>query len=90
MSAADDAAMIADTYYDDPAGYVRDVIGPEPDAWQTETLADIARESRIAVASGHGIGKTALISWIIKWFLATRPDPQVVVTANTRSPHARG
>jgi hypothetical protein len=83
VSAADDAAMIADTYYDDPAGYVRDVIGPEPDEWQAETMADIARESRIAVASGHGIGKTALISWIIKWFLATRPDPQVVVTANT-------
>ena len=43
MSAADDAAMIADTYYDDPAGYVRDVIGPEPDEWQAETMADIAR-----------------------------------------------
>lgn len=83
MGLAEDAAYIAVTYFDDPVGYVRDVIGAEPDGWQAETLQDIATGSRIAVASGHGIGKTALISWIIKWFLATRPDPQVVVTANT-------
>ncbi len=40
---------------------------------------------RIAVASGHGIGKSALISWILKWFAATRPHPQIVVTANTKN-----
>lgn len=40
---------------------------------------------RIAVASGHGIGKSALISWILKWFMATRPHPQIVVTANTKN-----
>ena len=83
MSLADDAALIADKYTNNPVGYVRDVVGAEPDGWQAETLRDIADGSRIAVASGHGIGKTALISWVIKWFLATRPDPQVVVTANT-------
>ena len=40
---------------------------------------------RYAVASGHGIGKSALISWILKWFSATRPHPQIVVTANTKN-----
>lgn len=40
---------------------------------------------RIAVASGHGIGKSALISWILKWFSATRPHPQIVTTANTKN-----
>jgi hypothetical protein len=40
---------------------------------------------RVAVASGHGIGKSALISWILKWFMGTRPHPQVVVTANTKN-----
>ena len=68
----------------------------EPDEWQIDTLNDIrdalhrgedvniamAAAIRIAIASGHGIGKTALIAWIIKWFLATRPFPQVVVTAS--------
>lgn len=67
-----------------------------PDKWQTGVLNDIrdyvvkvGRKTpdlgplRYAVASGHGVGKTALVAWIIKWMMATRPHPQVVVTANT-------
>ena len=38
---------------------------------------------QVAVASGHGIGKSALVSWLVIWFMSTRPDCQVVVTANT-------
>ena len=38
---------------------------------------------RFAVASGHGVGKTALSAWLVLWFLSTRDHPQVVVTANT-------
>ena len=64
-----------------------------PDGWQLETLADLGRMSKeaieggpaalYAVASGHGIGKSALMAWIILWFLSTRYTPQCVVTANT-------
>lgn len=66
-----------------------------PDAWQQELLTDLGEESAkrglgaalaaimFAVASGHGTGKTALVSWIILWFLSTRLDPACVVTANT-------
>lgn len=61
-----------------------------PDEWQTgilglirEGAADVATALRIAVASGHGIGKTALCAWIIHWFISTRPNPQIVVTSNT-------
>jgi hypothetical protein len=39
----------------------------------------------IAVASGHGIGKSTLIAWIILWSLSTETDTRVVVTANTES-----
>ena len=38
---------------------------------------------RFSTASGHGIGKTALVSWIIKYVLDTRPGAKGVVTANT-------
>lgn len=38
---------------------------------------------RLAVASGHGVGKTALVGWIILWFMSTRATPQAVITANT-------
>jgi len=64
--------------------------GPEP--WQREILdligkglLDINRAIQLAVASGHGIGKTALVSWIILWALSTRPDTRGVVTANTET-----
>lgn len=68
-----------------------------PDRWQIATMEDIrmaleANEGRPedervpiqeAVASGHGIGKTALIAWLNHWFMSTNVDPQIVTTANT-------
>jgi hypothetical protein len=80
-----DGAFIAVTYFDDPVGYVRDVLQAEPDAWQAEELQAVRDHKRCAVASGHGIGKTAFVAWIIHWFIATRPNPQIVVTANTKN-----
>lgn len=63
-----------------------------PDGWQVEILEEIgngtlttAEAIRIAVRSGHGIGKSALIAWIILWFMLTRSHPQIVVTANTKT-----
>ncbi len=72
-------------------GELKDETGP--DEWQTQVLHDIGRELEagstlgallIAVRSGHGIGKTALIAWLIIWFMSTRPNPQIPVTANTK------
>lgn len=63
-----------------------------PDDWQRDILQalgdgtlTIQEAVQIAIASGHGIGKTALVAWIILWFISTRPHPQIVVTANTSS-----
>jgi hypothetical protein len=36
-----------------------------------------------AVASGRGIGKSALISWLILWMLSTRIGSTVIVSANS-------
>lgn len=59
-----------------------------PLKWQESILTDI-RDGllekalvRIAVASGHGIGKSAIVSWIILWAML-RPYTRGVVTANT-------
>ncbi len=38
---------------------------------------------RIAVSSGHGIGKSALAAMIVDWILSTRPRAKGTVTANT-------
>lgn len=63
-----------------------------PDKWQIEALAILQRSiaagepvHRLGVRSGHGVGKTAWIAWIIHWFVSTHPHPQVVVTANTKA-----
>ena len=38
---------------------------------------------QFATASGHGIGKSTLVAWIVKWILDTRPYANGTVTANT-------
>jgi hypothetical protein len=60
-----------------------------PDEWQRGILADIRdgrsldEAIRMAVASGHGIGKTALVAWIVIWAITTWDDCRGTVTANT-------
>ncbi len=64
-----------------------------PREWQRETLTIIGdhlsnpetrfEPLRIGIASGHGIGKSALISMIAKWGLDTCEDCKIVLTANT-------
>ncbi len=66
-----------------------------PDSWQREILTEIAQQLRagisateaiqIAVASGHGIGKSALVAWLIEWAMSTCEDCKGVVTANTEN-----
>jgi len=41
------------------------------------------RPIRLAISSGHGIGKSVLAAMIVDWILATRPQAQGTVTANT-------
>lgn len=68
-----------------------------PDEWQRDVLSDIGTAVtgrrfngvnpvdpiREATASGHGIGKSALTSWLILWIMSTRPYAKGIVTANT-------
>jgi hypothetical protein len=64
---------------------------PGPDPWQKELLLDIEAKLKAdpdapifeAVASGHGVGKSAVTAWLILWAMSTRPHLSGVVTANT-------
>ena len=38
----------------------------------------------IAIKSGHGVGKTGLLAWLIQWFMNTRPHCRVPCTAPTQ------
>ena len=45
----------------------------------------VGQAIQIAVSSGHGVGKTALICWVILWGMSTMEDTRGVVTANTKT-----
>lgn len=68
-----------------------------PDEWQAQVLTEIGREVekrgftgkgnvlpiRELISSGHSIGKSALIAWVVDWLMSTRPECRGTVTANT-------
>jgi hypothetical protein len=68
-----------------------------PDVWQEKFLRDLGDEVRRngfdgraavkairrAVASGHGIGKTTLVAWLVLWIMSTRAHAKGTITANT-------
>ena len=75
----------------EPGTPLEDMEGP--DEWQIQILKDIGKQLKKgknlqtaiqeAVASGHGIGKSALISWLIHFAISTHENTRGVVTANT-------
>ena len=67
----------------DPVLFVETVIGATPQKWQKEALRAVAKNDRIAIKSGHGVGKTAYLSWLTLWWLLTHYPCKAAVTANT-------
>lgn len=68
-----------------------------PRKWQRKVLREITAHIkdnqgqldmdalRVAVSSGRGIGKSALVSWLIMWMLSTRIGSSVIVSANSEN-----
>lgn len=64
-----------------------------PDKWQKQQLKELGRQLkdreknggpvRFSTASGHGVGKSAEVAWVVLFYMATRPDCLGTVTANT-------
>jgi len=71
-------------YSREPIKFCRDLLHAEPDPWQAEALEAIAQGHNVAVRSGHGVGKTAMLAWTTLWFLTTRPYPKIPCTAPTQ------
>lgn len=62
-----------------------------PEDWQKEILIKIGQDLskglpiQNAVASGHGVGKSCIVAWLILWAMATYEHTRGIVTANTES-----
>lgn len=89
----DDPLLFSEIAYPWGKGDLKDSSGPRK--WQSDILDTIGKHLRnpdtrftplkIAISSGHGIGKSSLISMIANWALSTMPDTKIVATANTES-----
>lgn len=86
-----DPLMFVQDAYDWGLGDLSGQVGPRE--WQAKILGAIRDHLNnpatryqpllIAVASGHGIGKTAEISFVDHWAMSCFEDPKIVITANT-------
>jgi len=66
---------------------------PGPEAWQLEHLqrigdqllagGDLGAVVEEDTTAGHGVGKSAVVAWLILWAISTRENTRGVVTANT-------
>ena len=81
---ADTLRSVIVSYAGDPVGFVRVVLGAEPDEWQEDLLRAIASGTRrISVRAGHGVGKSTVCAWALIWHMVTRYPQKAVVTAPT-------
>lgn len=71
-------------YIDHPIEFAQDILKVEPTKDQQKVMNDVAKHSMVSVKSGHGVGKSALESWIIWWYISTRPYPKILCTAPTK------
>ena len=71
-------------YRSNPVGFVRDVLGQSPTAWQEDALRKVAAgRRRISIRAGHGVGKSTVCAWAVVWFMCTRFPQKTVMTAPT-------
>ncbi len=69
-----------------PLQFVEECLKITPTTQQIQVLSgeqSIAKHKRTSIRSGHGPGKSAVASWLILWFMVTRPFAKVVCTAPT-------
>jgi len=79
-------------YYDHPYEFVCDLILDSantknyPSKQQERFLKALvtSKKTRFSIKSGHGTGKTAMLSWVIIWFMTTRPYCRIPCTAPTQ------
>ena len=76
----------------DPVKFVHEALGldgvyPNPNSiapWQAEALQALAVGDRVSIRSGHGVGKSTLLAWIILWWLLTRHNAKIPCVAPTQ------
>ena len=66
-----------------PAAFAEDALGATPTAQQWEASKALVERRRVSIRSGHGTGKSAFQAWAAMWFMSTRPNVKIPITAPT-------
>jgi len=94
LKLTDDKLRFLQMARDNPLVFVEYCWGLKPDPtpalpqdnWQFDVMDAMAKGQRwVAIRSGHGVGKTTLLSWLLLWFASTRVNFKIPCTANTES-----
>jgi hypothetical protein len=87
---SNDPVKSVETAFEWGTGELANSSGPEP--CQRRLLEQIrdglktpGEAIKIALASGHGIGKSALCSWVALWAVSTFPDTRGLITASSEA-----
>jgi superfamily II DNA or RNA helicase len=67
-----DVVEVIRGWREDPGLFVRQAFGAVPEPWQEEALKNLKEHDRLAIKSGHGVGKSTFLAWVIIWWLLTR------------------
>lgn len=85
MQLAARVESLIDAWFHEPLRFVKEAIRVKPTKQQEKALLQVEQGSHISIRSGHGVGKTALLAWLILWFMCTRFDARIPCTASTHS-----
>lgn len=71
-------------YRKNPVLFAKEVLLFEPDDWQKDALVDLAENTKVAIKSGQGVGKTGMEAVALLWFICCFSYPRIVATAPTK------
>jgi len=86
ISSASDIGNITERlriWHKSPRKFVEQGLNVKPEKWQIKAMEAIRDNDRVAIKSGHGVGKSALLAWTILWWLLTRHPAKIACTAPT-------
>lgn len=70
-------------WHDDPVAFATEALGVTPWDRQADLLRAVAAHDRVAVRSGHKVGKSTSAAILALWFALTRKDARVIMTSSS-------
>jgi hypothetical protein len=81
LDASSQIVWPSDRYQEDPAAFVREILGVELWSAQIDILEAIRDHRNVSVRSGHKCGKTTALACAALWFYASFERARVLMTA---------